>query len=55
MQTWDYSWFASCAKALGKSDFAEHILECEPKQELNKMYSSENLTQFKEEQGLTKM
>ncbi len=55
MESWDYSWFASCAEALGKKSLAEHILENEPKKESNKMYSSENLTQFKGEQGLTKI
>ncbi|WP_029035869.1 Hsp70 family protein [Salinimicrobium xinjiangense] len=51
---WEYSWFSSCARALGKKDYAEHINECEPKEDLEKMYNSNNLTQFKQEEGLQK-
>lgn len=54
MQRWDYSWFSSCAKSLGKLDYAKHIEECEPKEDLEKMYNSENLTQFKQEEGIQK-
>ena len=54
MEKWDYSWFSSCARALGKRDYAEHIDECEPKENLDKMYNSDNLTQFKQEEGLQK-
>lgn len=50
----DYSWFSSCARALGKHDYANHIDECEPKENLDKMYNSDNLTQFKQEEGLKK-
>jgi tetratricopeptide (TPR) repeat protein len=52
LEKWEYSWFSSCARALGKKDYAEHINECEPKEDLDKMYNSDNLTQFKQEEGL---
>jgi len=54
LEKWEYSWFSSCARALGKKDYAEHINECEPKEDLEKMYNSDNLTQFKQEEGLQK-
>ena len=54
MSSSDYSWFSSCAKALGKHDYAQHILDSEPKENLEKIYNSENLTQFKQEDGLQK-
>ena len=41
---WEYSWFASCAMDLGKPYYAEHIEECKPKEEFDKMYNSDNLT-----------
>lgn len=52
MDQWDYSWFSSCARALGKYDYANHIDECEPKENLDKLYNSDNLTQLKQEEGL---
>lgn len=55
MEKWDFSWFSSCARALGKIDYAQHIEECEPKEDLVKMYNSDNLTQFKQEEGLQKL
>ena len=51
---WEYSWFSSCARALGKIDYAEHIEQSEPKEDLDKMYNTDNLTQFKQEDGLQK-
>lgn len=54
LKQWEYSWFSSCARALGKNDYANHIEECEPKEDLDKMYKSENLTQFKQKEGLQK-
>ncbi|MBU3823145.1 Hsp70 family protein [Flavobacteriaceae bacterium XHP0103] len=54
LQKWEYSWFSSCARALGKHDYADHIDECEPKENLDKMYNADNLTQFKQEEGLKK-
>ena len=51
---WEYSWFSSCAKSLGKYDYAEHIEECEPKEILDKMYNTDNLTQVKQDNGLQK-
>ena len=54
MASSDYSWFSSCAKALGKYDYAQHILDSEPKENLEKIYNSENLTQIKQEDGLQK-
>ena len=51
---WEYSWFSSCARALGKHDYAKHIEECEPKEKLDKMYNSDNLTQVKQDNGLQK-
>ena len=50
----DYSWFSSCAIALGKNDYAQHIRDSEPKENIEKMYNSENLTQIKQEDGLQK-
>ena len=50
----DYSWFSSCARALGKNDYAQHILDSEPKENLEKIYNSDNLTQIKQEEGLQK-
>ncbi len=55
MNHWDYSWFSSCAKALGKHDFAQHILESQPKEDFEKIYKSENLSQFKTESGIQKI
>ena len=54
MKNSDYFWFSSCASTLGKHDYAEHIKECKPKENLDKMYNSDNLTQFKQEEGLQK-
>lgn len=51
---WEYIWFSSCAKSLGKYDYAEHIEECEPKEILDKMYNTDNLTQVKQDNGLQK-
>lgn len=55
MNHWDYSWFSSCAKALGKHDFAQHILESQPKEDFDKIYKSENLSQFNFESGIQKI
>lgn len=55
MNHWDYSWFSSCAKALGKHDFAQHILDSQPKEDFDKIYKSENLSQFKTESGIQKI
>lgn len=52
MNHWDYSWFSSCAKALGKHDFAEYILDSQPKEDFEKIYKSENLSQFKTVSGI---
>lgn len=52
---WEYSWFSSCAKYLGKYDYAEHIQECAPKEMLDKMYNSDNLTQVKQDNGLQQL
>ncbi|MBE7688367.1 hypothetical protein F6A46_08985 [Tenacibaculum finnmarkense genomovar ulcerans] len=54
LQSWEYSWFSSCARALGKKDYAIHIEESKPKEILNKMYNSENLTQVKQNNELQK-
>ena len=54
MESWDFSWFASCAKALGKHDYAKHIEESAPEENLNKIYKSENLSQLKQDDGITK-
>lgn len=54
MDSWDYSWFASCARALGKHDYAKHIEESEPKGNTEKIYKSENLSQLKQDNGLMK-
>ena len=50
----DYSWFSSCARALVKNDYAQQILDSEPKENLEKIYNSDNLTQIKQEEGLQK-
>lgn len=55
MSSSDYSWFSSCAKTLGKHDYAQHILDSQPKENLEKIYNSENLTQLKQEDGLQKL
>jgi len=55
MNHWDYSWFSSCAKALGKHDYAQHILDSKPKENFEKIYKSENLSQFKTESGIQKI
>jgi molecular chaperone DnaK (HSP70) len=44
METWDYSWFSSCAEYLGESDLAEAIRKAEVKKEKTFDYNSENLT-----------
>lgn len=54
LEKWEYSWFSSCARAMGKKDYAEHIEQCAPKDDLEKLYNSENLTQYKQEEGLQK-
>ncbi|MCG8803274.1 Hsp70 family protein [Tenacibaculum finnmarkense] len=54
LQSWEYYWFSSCARALGKKDYAIHIEESKPKEILNKMYNSENLTQVKQNNELQK-
>jgi molecular chaperone DnaK len=41
---WDYGWFSSCARALGKDDYADLIAENTPTQDLSSFYRSENLT-----------
>ena len=46
MNKWDYSWFASCATALGKTDMARIIKASEPNQKYENLYSADNLTQF---------
>ena len=46
MDKWDYSWFASCATALGKYDMARIIKAAEPNQKYDNLYSADNLTQF---------
>ncbi len=55
MEKWDYSWFSSCARALGKDEYATHILESEPKKNLGRMYNSDNLTQIKQDNQLLKL
>lgn len=54
LETWDYSWFSSCAKALGKNDYAKHILESAPKEDFDKLYNAGNLTQFRTETAIQK-
>lgn len=54
LEKWEYSWFSSCARAMGKKDYAEHIEQCAPKEDLEKLYNSENLTQYKQEEGIQK-
>ena len=55
MDSWDYSWFASCAKALGKHDYAKQIEESAPNENIEKIYKSENLSQLKQENGIIKL
>lgn len=54
LESWEYSWFSSCARAMGKNDYAEHIEQCAPKEDLEKLYNSDNLTQFTQEEGIQK-
>jgi streptomycin 6-kinase len=53
LQPWDYSWFSSCARALGKRDYAMLIEESAPKENDNKLYDSGNLTQMGSDYGVT--
>lgn len=53
LASWDYTWFPSCAKALGKHDYAKLIEESAPKDNNYTMYNSDNLTQMSTEHGLT--
>lgn len=46
MDKWDYSWFASCATALDKTDMARIIKASEPNKNYENLYSAANLTQF---------
>jgi molecular chaperone DnaK (HSP70) len=54
LEKWEYSWFSSCARAMGKNDYAEHIDQSAPKDDLEKLYNSDNLTQYKQEDGIQK-
>lgn len=54
LEKWEYSWFSSCARAIGKKDYAEHIEQSAPKDDLEKLYNSDNLTQYKQEEGIQK-
>ena len=41
----EYSWFSACAQELGKIDFAQHIIESNPrKNDLENIYNEENLS-----------
>jgi len=51
---WEYSWFASCARAIGKYDYAKHIEESQPNKSLDTIYNPENLTQIKQNNELQK-
>ena len=48
MNEWDYSWFASCARTLGKHEYAQHIEDSKPSENFEKNYNSQNLTQLKQ-------
>jgi tetratricopeptide (TPR) repeat protein len=54
LEKWEYSWFSSCAREMGKNDYAEHIEQSAPKDDLEKLYNSDNLTQYKQEEGIKK-
>ena len=54
MNEWDYSWFASCAKELGKSEYAQHILDSQPVKRFEGAYNVENLTEITQKEGLQK-
>ena len=54
MNSWDYSWFLSCARALGKNDFAKIIESAVPNKTFDLIYNVENLTQLQQEKGLNK-
>jgi molecular chaperone DnaK (HSP70) len=54
MQKWDYSWFASCAEAMGKHDYAKHIRDSEPKENRDQIFNPQNLTQITQEEGIQK-
>jgi molecular chaperone DnaK (HSP70) len=41
----DYGWFASCAEALGKKDYARSIRNARPSKSYEQFYNRENLTQ----------
>lgn len=48
LRSFDYSWFSSCARALGKDDYAVYIEECEPKEDFNEIYNTKNLSKLKQ-------
>lgn len=54
MEKWDYSWFASCARTLGKDDYAQHIEDSRTTENFDLIYNSDNLTQLTQQKGLQK-
>ena len=54
MDSWDYSWFSSCAEDLGEYTFAKVIRNAEPKKEIDSLYQSKNLTRIKESNDIIK-
>jgi molecular chaperone DnaK len=44
LKEWEYSWFASCADELGKTDFSQIIRDSKPKQNTVSLWNENNLT-----------
>jgi tetratricopeptide (TPR) repeat protein len=51
----EFSWFASCADELGKTDLAQLIRDSEPRNEAIGLWNEGNLTQSKNNEGLIKL
>lgn len=48
MESWDYSWFASIANAVGEYDMARKVRQAVPKKSTIGLYNDENLTKSKD-------
>ena len=51
---WEYSWFESCARELGKADLAQLIQDSKPKHKVAGLWNEENLTRTNNNEGLIK-
>lgn len=55
LKDWEFSWFASCADELGKTDLAQLIRESKPRNKVVGLWNEGNLTQSKNNEGLIKL